>query len=306
MLEAWREFIKGKRGKKDVQEFGLRLMDNVFSLQADLANLSYKHGGYQAFKINDPKPRNIHKANVMDRLLHHAIYRKLYPFFDRVFASDSYSCRLNKGTHKAVNRFRIFFQKARKNNTKSCWVLKCDIRKFFDNIDHKILLEILDKYISDKNIIWLLREIINSFSATQEGVGLPLGNLTSQLFVNIYMNEFDQFMKHKFKTKYYIRYADDFVVLSDDKECLSGLAQPIKEFLQVNLKLELHPQKLSISTVASGIDFLGWISFADYRVLRTKTKRRMLKKLNDKNLQSYLGILKHGNGHKISRVIIKA
>lgn len=304
MLEAWREFTKGKRSKKGVQEFSLHLMDNIFSLQADLTNISYKHGGYQAFKINDPKPRNIHKASVRDRLLHHAIHRVLYPFFDKIFTSDSYSCRLNKGTHRALNRFREFAYKASNNHTKTCWVLKCDIRKFFENIDHKIIINIFENYIPDKNIIWLLKEMINSFSAKQNGVGLPLGNLTSQLFVNIYMNEFDQFMKHKMKAKYYIRYADDFVILSEDKNWLASLILPIKEFLNHALKLQLHPTKLSISTIASGVDFLGWVNFSDHRILRTKTKQRMFKKLNNKNKQSYLGILSHGNAYQLrSRVI---
>ncbi len=127
---AWGEFLNSKKKKKDVQEFSLRLMDNIFSLHFDLANLAYKHSNYQAFKINDPKPRIIHKASVRDRLLHHAIYRVLYPFFDKTFISDSFSCRENKGTHKAITRFRVFSQKVSQNNTKTCWTLKGDIRKF--------------------------------------------------------------------------------------------------------------------------------------------------------------------------------
>ncbi len=153
-------------------------MDNIFLLHRDLTNHNYRHGGYQAFNISDPKPRNIHKASVRDRLLHHAIYRILYLFFDKVFVSDSFSCRLGKGTHKALNRFRVFAYTVSKNNTRTCWVLKCDIRKFFASIDHKILLDILNSYIPDKQIILLLEEIIESFS-TKPGVGLPLGNLTS-------------------------------------------------------------------------------------------------------------------------------
>jgi len=191
LLEAWKEFEKGKRNRQDVQIFSLNLMDNILLLHSNLVNYTYKHGGYQAFKINDPKPRDIHKAEVRDRLLHHAIYRVLYPFFDRTFINDSYSCRIDKGTHKAVKRLNCFVGKVSKNNTCACWILKCDIRKFFANIDHKILLNILSEYIPDKNILWLLREIISSFNTRPE-VGLPLGNLTSQLFVNIYMNRFDQ------------------------------------------------------------------------------------------------------------------
>lgn len=165
LLEAWKEFVNGKRNKKDVQEFSMHLMDNIFSLHSDLINHTYKHGGYQAFKINDPKPRDIHKASVRDRLLHHAIYRILYPFFDKTFIADSYSCRLNKGTHKAVNKFCSYFYKVSKNNTRTCWVLKCDIRKFFANINHDILINILREYIPDKDIIELLESVILSFTS---------------------------------------------------------------------------------------------------------------------------------------------
>ena len=173
LLLAWKEFLNGKRNKKDVQEFSLRLMDNIFSLHNDLSNHTYIHGGYQAFKINDPKPRDIHKASVRDRLLHHAIYRILYPFFDQTFISDSYSCRDGRGTHKAINKFRSYFYRVSQNNTKTCWVLKCDIRKFFANIDHKILIGILKEYIPDKNIVELLKNVIGSFISRAPPPGPP-------------------------------------------------------------------------------------------------------------------------------------
>src|SRR3989338_3789561 len=146
LLLAWTEFVNGKRNRKDVQEFQLHLMDNILSLHQDLKSRMYVHGRYQAFNISDSKPRNIHKATVRDRLLHHAIYRMLCPFFDRTFIADSYSCRVNKGTHRAMNRFRYFFRKVSKNNTRTCFVLKCDIKKFFANIDHQILKGILVKH----------------------------------------------------------------------------------------------------------------------------------------------------------------
>ncbi|HEY4510191.1 MAG TPA: reverse transcriptase/maturase family protein [Candidatus Paceibacterota bacterium] len=204
LLEAWKEFARGKRSKNDVQEFELNLMSTIISLHYDLANGTYTHGEYQAFRICDPKPRDIHKATVRDRLLHHAIYRKLYPFFDRTFIADSFSCREEKGTHRALNRFRAFSRIVGRNNTRTCWVLKCDIQKFFASIDHNTLLELLGKYIPDKKVQWLLERVIVSFYSTKPGVGLPLGNLTSQLFCNIYMNEFDQFVKHKLKVEYYV------------------------------------------------------------------------------------------------------
>ncbi|MCX6757377.1 MAG: reverse transcriptase/maturase family protein [Candidatus Nomurabacteria bacterium] len=317
LFVSWREFLRGKSKRKDVILFGMNLMDNIFSLHNDLKNKKYKHSNYEAFKINDPKPRDIHKASVRDRLLHHSIYRTLYPYFDKKFIYDSYSCRLGKGTHKAIYRFESFVNKVSKNNTKTCWVLKCDIRKFFANIDHEILKNILAKYIQDKDTLNLLRNIIDSFqsdtnsayaeSVSLSAIGLPLGNLTSQLLVNIYMNEFDQYVKHKLKVKYYIRYADDFVVLSEDKKYLEEILEEVANFLKENLRLKLHPNKVFSKTIFSGVDFLGWVHFPRHRVLRNATKKRMLrnlKKNSSENVKaSYLGMLSHGNGFKLKNHI---
>lgn len=303
LLVSWREFLRGKRKRKDVEEFSVNFIDNINFLHQELADGTYNHGGYCAFKINDPKQRDIHKASVRDRLVHHAIHRILYPHFDNKFIYHSYSSRLSKGTHRAIYRFLKFYRKVSKNNTQICWILKCDIKKFFDNIDHEILLDILKKNIADPDIICLLERIIYSFSKTS-GKGLPLGNLTSQLFVNIYMNEFDQFVKRYLKARYYIRFADDFVILSPDKSWLDELIFKIADFLSENLKLELHPGKISIRTIASGVDFLGWVNFPEFRVLRTVTRRRMLKRIKinkPESLNSYLGLLKHGSTHKIKK-----
>ncbi len=309
LFHAWREFLKGKRKKLDVQEFSRNLAHHILSLHASLSEKTYIHGGYKAFKIADPKPRDIHKAAVRDRLLHHAIYRKLYPFFNNLFIVDSYSCRNGKGTHKAMNRFRVFAHKVSRNNTRTCWVLKCDIRKFFASIDHDVLMEILRTRIPDENILWLIERVVKSFSSTQEGKGLPLGNLTSQLLVNIYMNEFDQYVKHALKAKYYIRYADDFVLLSHDKKLLQETLSYMVVFLGHRLKLEMHPQKVSISTLASGVDFLGWVHFPDHRVLRTVTSKRMKRRIeetdsNSEVVQSYLGLLSHGNTYKLRQKVL--
>ncbi len=303
LLEAWREFVRGKRKRKDVQEFELRLMDNVLALHKDLREKTYSHSDYEAFNISDPKPRSIHKASVRDRLLHHALYRILYPFFDTTFISGSYSCRKEKGSHKALDRFTALAYRVSLNHTRTVWVLKCDVCKFFASVDHQRLLRILEERISDTDILWLLSKIVNSFHTKQERVGLPLGNLTSQLLVNIYMNEFDQFVKHTLKVKAYVRYADDFVLLSRSRTELEGLLSRIEEFLRNDLRLELHPDKVSIRTVTSGVDFLGWVHFPDHRVLRTTTKRRIIRKLmnnfNPNSTPSYQGILSHGNTHKL-------
>jgi len=206
-----------------------------------------------------------------------------------------------------MNRFRDFTRKVSRNDTKTIWVLKCDIKKFFASIDQHILLEILRTHIPDKDIIYLIEKIVGSFYITIKGKGLPLGNLTSQLLVNIYMNELDQFVKHELKAKYYIRYADDFIVLSRNKRWLENVLWGIKNFLFVKLQLKLHPDKVSIKTLASGVDFLGWIHFPDHRVLRATTKRRMIKAIvnNPKRetVASYAGMLKHGNAYKLSRYV---
>ena len=321
LLRAWQEFIKGKRNKPDVQLFAHNLIDNILQLHNELSDKTYTHGGYYQFYISDPKPRNISKAQVKDRLLHHAIYRILYPFFDKTFIADSYSCRVNKGTYRAINRFQSMFYKVSKNNIRTCWILKCDIRKFFASIDQAILIKILKGYVPDQDITWLLEEIILSFPRKREsrswihdqvgddiGQGLPLGNLTSQLFVNVYMNEFDQFVKHKLKAKHYIRYTDDFVILSQEKQELINHLTTIKRFLKDGLKLTLHPDKVILKTFASGIDFLGWIIFPYYRVLRTSTKNRIIKRVRrhptNETLQSYLGLIKHGNSYKIQKELL--
>ncbi len=308
LLAAWKEFLKGKRSKKDVQYFQYKLADNILELYNNLKDKTYTHGGYYAFKISDPKPRDIHKAIVRDRLLHHAIYRILYPYFDPIFIYDSYSCRKRRDTHRALNRFTYFSRVVSKNHRQTLWVLKCDIRKFFASIDQDILLETLKKHIVDENVIWIIQNVVSSFQSTAPRKGLPLGNLTSQLLVNIYMNKFDHFMKHVIKAKYYIRYADDFVVMSVDKEWLIRIVPMIQKFLADELSLQLHPNKLSITTLASGIDFLGWVHFPSHKTLRTATKKRMLGRLKRTNkkpeiIQSYLGLLSHGNAKKIRRRI---
>jgi retron-type reverse transcriptase len=283
-------------------------MDNILTLHRDLKAKTYTHSIYEAFSISDPKPRSIHKASVRDRLLHHAIYRLLYPFFDKTFVGSSYSCRRGKGNHKAFEHFERLANRVSRNHTRTVWVLKCDVRKFFASIDQERLLRILKRRIPDRDILWLLEQIVRSFESTKAGLGLPLGNLTSQLLVNIYMNEFDQFVKHTLKSKAYVRYADDFVLLSRDKAELERLLPRIETFLWDELRLTLHPDKVFIKTLASGVDFLGWVHFPDHRVVRTTTKRRMYRRLeqtewNEQSVQSYLGLLSHGNAVKLQERI---
>jgi len=162
---SWKEFRKGKRKKTDVQEFERNLEDNLFALHLELKNKTYRHSDYTSFYITDPKSRHIHKAYVKDRIVHHAIYRILYPIFNPIFVDDSYSCRNKKRTHKAVKRLEKFTRIVSKNYTQSCWALKCDIKKFFDSVDHQILFELIKKKIDNQNTLDLIWEIIVSFSS---------------------------------------------------------------------------------------------------------------------------------------------
>lgn len=303
LLMTWQRFLRGKRKKRDILNFQANLATNIANLHADLKDKSYSHGSYEAFNISDPKPRNIHKAMVRDRFLHHLIHKELYPYFDSRFIYDSYSCRENKGTHRALDRFRSFARKVSHNHTRSCFVLKCDIKKFFASVDHVLLMKILVRNIADIDILRLIWRIVSSFYATIPGVGLPLGNLTSQLLVNVYMHEFDMYIKQELRVKYYIRYADDFLILSDSREYLENLLPMINRFLNERLHLTLHEHKVCIKTYDSGVDFLGWVHFPHHRQIRTATKRKIIRNMKEypkqSSMNSYRGLLEHGNTYKL-------
>lgn len=308
LFAAWREFKNGKTNKKDVLAFAEHAEEHLVALHADLVSSRYAHGPYSRFFVHDPKQRPIAKASVRDRVLHHAICRILGPIFDKRFIFDSYASRKAKGTYAANERLREFARKLSRNNTRTVWFLKCDIRKFFDSVDHGILLELCGVRIVEKSTLNLLRMIVSSFE-TRLGKGIPLGNLTSQLFANIYLDQLDQFVKRELRCKYYIRYTDDFLLLSLRKSELEEILCRIRIFLMERLRVQVHDHKVFITTWHQGIDFLGWIHFPYRRVLRTSTKHRMIRKIIAKNasrdtVQSYLGLLSHGNSHKIRRSIL--
>lgn len=318
LFTAWDAFKSDKKMKKDVLQFEWRLEENIFKLTRELKAKTYRHGVYSGFYITDPKRRHIHKAEVRDRILHHAVFNILNPIFEETFISASFSCRVGFGTHKGVNALERITRRVSQNGTKVCYVLKCDIRKFFDSVDHKILMGILEKRIKDPDTIWLLREIVRSFDSENSSasrVGVPIGNLTSQSFANIYMNEFDQFMKHELRIENYLRYTDDFVIISRDETYLQALIPQVSKFLRERLALELHPKKVFIRKLHQGIDFLGYLVFPNDTLVKTRTKRRIFAKLKrrvkeyrkgeieritlDQSLQSYLGMLSHADSYKL-------
>jgi retron-type reverse transcriptase len=322
LVASWREFKIGKERRVDVVEFERYLEDNLWDLQQSLADKTYRHGPYASFFIQDPKLRHIHKASVRDRVLHHAIVKHLNPIFEPTFIYNSYSCRVDKGTHRGVDRFVAYARSESNNFKRPFWVLKCDVRKFFASIDHGILLEILFKKVCDEDTQWLLREVVESFRSEftvneAEPRGLPIGNLTSQLFANVYLNELDQFMKHRLKERHYLRYADDFAILHTERDHCFKIIEPIREFLSLSLKLDLHPRKVSVRKYSEGVDFLGYICFPHFRIPRLVTEKRIFRRLREKavlvkqgslsidsfeqTLQSYSGILSHSNSFELKQ-----
>lgn len=320
LFAAWKQFRDGKGGRKDVMAFEWDLERHIFDLHKALIKKNYVHGSYFGFFITDPKQRHIHKAQVRDRIVHHAVFKVLNAIFEPTFIDNSFSCRVGKGTHKGVDVVETMQRKVSRNYTRPCFALKCDIRRFFDSVDHQILLGILGRRVKDEQAMWLIESIIKSYTSDDSNLfvrkGLPLGNLTSQLFANIYMNQFDQFVKHVLKVKHYARYTDDFIIISDNRDELDRLLAPITNFLQERLQLQLHPKKVFIRKVGEGVDFLGYVLFPHYRRVRTKTKKRMIGHLRSKIIQcnqgklerdsldqsiaSYWGVLSHANAHEMS------
>lgn len=263
---------------------------------------TYTHDVYQPFTICDPKQRQIHKATVRDRLVHQAVVSAIERLFEKRFIYDSYSCRIGKGTHAGVKRLSLFLYQVSSNNTKKVYVLKCDVRQFFASIDHEILMRHIEAKINDEQTLQLLRTILLSHNA-ETGKGIPLGNVTSQLFANIYLHELDWFMKQTLGIKHYLRYCDDFVIVSTDQSYLQSLIEPIRQFLMNELKLELHPTKVSIRSWDQSVDFLGYVLRPYATSIRTKTKRRMLNRVTEDNLSSYLGVCSHANAYELSQLI---
>ncbi|MFS8158882.1 MAG: reverse transcriptase domain-containing protein [Candidatus Roizmanbacteria bacterium] len=309
---AWDTFKLGKKSREDVRLFERYLENNIFNLHYSLKSQSYTHDRYEDFFINDPKRRHIHKATVTDRLVHQVLYSALYPIFDPSFIFDSYSCRNDKGTHRAVKRAERYLRKSSQNYTHETYILKCDIKKYFASVDKNILYALISRKIHDPKLLWLIYEVIHSFAS-----GLPLGNLTSQLFANVYLHELDLYIKHALGVKDYIRYCDDFIIIHPDKKYLQSLVKKIDSFLTDKLKLHLHPQKVFIRKFSWGIDFLGYILFPHYILPRTKTKKRMIERLEkyagwvikrrcdfksfNNSFQSYLGYLKHAHSYMLQQ-----
>jgi retron-type reverse transcriptase len=280
LLLAYRKASKGKRGHADVAEFEYRLEENLFQLQRELKEQTYQPGKYHSFYIHDPKKRLISAAPFRDRVVHHALCNLIEPVLEKSFIFDSYANRIGKGTHKALDRAQQFARRYR-------YVLTCDLRQFFPSIDHEILFSILSRSLRDPQTEWLIERIIHSgvgvlqeeyemvyfpgddLFAIQRPRGLPIGNLTSQFWANCYLNPFDHFVKRNLRCKGYVRYVDDFLLFSNNKDELHHWRGRIIDELQ-KYRLTLHASKVQPRPVTEGIPFLGFQLFPDHRRLKRR------------------------------------
>ena len=228
----------------------------------------------KTFILRDPKTRKISKSAFRDRIVHHALINIIGKIFEKSFIYDSCANQIGKGTLFAVKRFENFKRKVTNNLHSQAFCLKCDIKHYFNEVNHKVLLDILKRKITDGRIINLIEKILKN-GQINENLGMPLGNLTSQFFANVYLNELDYFVKHKLKAKFYIRYVDDFVFLHKSKFQLEIWKKEIEKFLIENLKLELNQQKSKIFSLSRGVDFVGFRIFYYFRLLRKRNIRKM-------------------------------
>lgn len=320
---------KGKRFKENVIQFEENIESEILKLQEELRSRSYRPSPYREFTIYERKPRKISAAPYRDRVVHHALCNIIEPLFEKSFIFDCYACRKGKGTHRAVDRFTEFCRKKR-------FILKTDIKKYFPSIDHEVLIEKIKGRIKCKDTLWLIKLIIDG-SNKQEPVndyfpgdtlfeplirrkGIPIGNLTSQFFANIYLNDLDHYIKEKLGCKYYIRYVDDLTLFDNDKKRLWEMKDQIKEFLHRD-RLKVHSQKTFVAPVSIGIDFLGYRVFPTHRLLRKDTSMRFIKKLKEMkklfglgminwnkvnaSVQSWLGNAKHADTFGLRRSIFE-
>ncbi|MDH4155318.1 MAG: reverse transcriptase/maturase family protein [Nitrospira sp.] len=327
LLQAYRKAQRGKRSKPGVAEFGLNLERELLMLQSALREGTYQPGEYRLFTIYERKPRVIAAAPFRDRVVHHAVMQMIEPPLDRTFISDNYACRKDKGVHAAVDRYQAWAQTYR-------YVLKMDIQQYFPSIDHDLLKEKLRRRIKDARVLALLDRIIESspqstaepqyfpgddlLTPLDRRVGIPIGNLTSQFFANLYLDDFDHYNKQVLRIRPYVRYVDDMVVLDHDKTRLAEIRAAVRERLAVD-RLWLHPRKAHISPVADGLNLLGYVVFPDRRRLRNdnghrfaRTFRRMAEAYQVGRLewtkivastQSWIGHVRHADTEGLRRAI---
>ena len=337
LFQAYFDCRKNKRNSSSALEYEENFEEKIFVLYEKLKNKTYKPGTTDFFVVLQPKPREIWAAQFEDRIIHHLFYNKFYHTFAKSFIYDSYSCIPTKGTLNASKRLDYFVKSCTKNYSEKTFYLQCDIMSFFASIDKNIAFSILSKKIKNSWWAWLLQTILyndptenfvckspawkqkyiqkhKSLFNTNKTVGLPIGNLTSQFIANIYLNELDNYAKRTLKIKYYIRYADDIVILHKNPKVLNAYYEKLCTFAQIQLKLKFHPSKKIINDTKTGINFVGYI-IKHYRIyVRRRTIHNMYKSSSSNkdnkeklraSINSYFGILNHTNSFNKKKIFAK-
>ena len=332
LLLAYYRARRGKRSKSPVGRFEYNLEGELWKLHYELMNKTYTPGKYYNFYIREHKKRLITAAPFRDRVVHHAILQVIEPIFERMFIYNSYACRIGKGTQRAVKRFQEFSRKNR-------YVLRMDIEKFYPSVDHQILMEIISRWIKDGDVLWLISLILDSgvgildneyrvhyyrgdnlFTPFERKKGLPIGNLTSQFFANVYLNQMDHFIKEVLRVKYYIRYMDDFCVFSDSKKYLWKVKEKIEDFLQ-GLRLSLNYGRVRVFPVDVGVEFLGYRIWPSHIKVRKKTVYRYTKRLKRlvlrwkrreihlekvrQSLYAWFGFVNFANSYNLKKIVMR-
>ncbi len=289
LYTAYRKARKGKRKQAEVAAFEFDMERNLLQLQTELRDQTYRPGPYHNFIIREPKRRLVSAAPFRDRVLHHTLCQVIEPIWEPRFISTSFACRVGKGTHKALDQCHAWMRQY-------AYAFHGDIVKYFPSIDHQIMRSLLARRIADPQVMWLIDQILDSGAGIQAREcspiylpsddlftalrprGLPIGNLTSQFWANVYRHELDKFVKHELRCPAYLRYMDDSVLFSDDKAQLHDWKAAMQEFLASHLRLMLHPRKSVVFPVKAGIDFCGFHIYPTHRRLRRSSVRRFVRR----------------------------
>lgn len=314
--KAYNKARKCKRYRKDVLLFTKDKEDNLETVRNDILGLSYEPSEYRYFKVYEPKERQIMALPFYDRVVQHTINNVLEPIFNQRFIFHSYACRKTKGMHAASDTLQEWLYEWQKfHPDQPLYAIKADIHHYFQSINHDVLKAEIRKVIKDAGALVLIDRIIDHNGQMPDGVGIPVGNLTSQLFANIYLNKLDQYIKHTLGAKYYMRYMDDFILLSPDKEQLRRRLEDIERFLRDELKLELN-QKTTILAAKNGIDFVGYKHRATHRKVRQDSVNRIKKTIKkyesgkitkeqlQKSIASWTGHAGHADSYNLQKKVI--
>lgn len=275
-MEAHKRAKKNKAFKTEIIKFEINLENNIINLMKIIKNKNYRLGEYRTFKVYEPKERNIKSLPYIDRIVHQWYVEEfIKPYILPRFINTSCACISDRGTHMAVNIVQKYLRIYQRFNP-NFWILKCDISKFFYNINPHILFDIITRYISDKSLLDFTKILIFEKSLSENDIGIPIGNYTSQFFANIYLNELDQYVKRVLKIKYYVRYMDDFIFLLDSKNDCIDILNKIKKFLDEKLKLKLN-DKSRYYPNKMGVNFCGYRIFSTHKLLRTSCKKKIKK-----------------------------